>query len=74
VSPGPMGQDFSGNCAVTSRNPLIHNGATNSTKVPGFDTEGVTLFRCQVITAASDELLATSNFRELLFFSTHSGE
>ena len=64
-----MGEDFSGSRAVTSRNPLIHNGATNSTNAPGFDPGGVALFRCQVITAASDELLATVNFREFYFFS-----
>ena len=27
-----MGENFSGSCIVTSRNPLIHNGATNGTK------------------------------------------
>jgi len=31
LSPGRMGQDFSGSCAVASRNPLIHEGATNTT-------------------------------------------
>jgi hypothetical protein len=30
-SPAPMGEDFSGSCNVASRNPLIHNGATNTT-------------------------------------------
>jgi hypothetical protein len=28
---GPMGEKFSGSWSVTSRNPLIHNGATNAT-------------------------------------------
>src|SRR5215210_8693035 len=41
LSPGPVGEDFSGSCTVTSRNPLIHNGATNSTKSPRFDVKGV---------------------------------
>ena len=31
LSPRPEGRDFSGSCTVTSRNPLIHKGATNST-------------------------------------------
>jgi RimJ/RimL family protein N-acetyltransferase len=30
-SPGPMGENFSGSWSVTSRHPLIHNGATNAT-------------------------------------------
>jgi hypothetical protein len=30
-SPGPMSEDFSSSCDVASRNPLIHNGATNAT-------------------------------------------
>jgi hypothetical protein len=37
VYPGPMGENFSGSCIVTSRNPLIHKGATNGTKSPDFD-------------------------------------
>src|ERR671910_595800 len=38
--PGPMGQDFSGSCTVTRRNPLIHNGATTATKSGRFDPQG----------------------------------
>jgi hypothetical protein len=34
-----LGKHFSGSCAVTSRNPLIHNGATNGTKSKRFDHE-----------------------------------
>jgi hypothetical protein len=34
LCPGPMGQYFSGSCTVTSRNPLIHKGATKGTKSP----------------------------------------
>ena len=30
-SSGPMGEDFSGSHAVTSRNGLLHNDATNAT-------------------------------------------
>jgi len=37
LSPGPMGRDFSGSCNVASRNPLIHKGATKSTKAPLLD-------------------------------------
>jgi hypothetical protein len=36
LCPGPMGEDFSGSCTVTSRNPLIQIGATNGTKVGTF--------------------------------------
>src|SRR5215212_9662107 len=31
LCPAPMGEKFSGSWSVTSRNPLIHNGATNAT-------------------------------------------
>jgi hypothetical protein len=41
LSAGPMGEDFSGSCTVTSRNPLIHIGATNGTKSERFDAKGV---------------------------------
>ena len=49
-----MGQDFSGSCAVTSRNSLIQKGATTATKselfrpkrgAPGSFFEGLTLRR-----------------------------
>jgi hypothetical protein len=32
VGPTPMGENFSGSCIVTSRNSLIHIGATTATK------------------------------------------
>jgi hypothetical protein len=41
LSAGPRGEDFSGSCTVTSRNPLIHIGATNGTKSERFDAKGV---------------------------------
>jgi hypothetical protein len=66
-SPGPIGEDFSGSCAVTSRNSLIHNGATTATKSERFDAEGVPPCCCRVLTAASERLLATLNFREFIF-------
>jgi hypothetical protein len=75
LSPGPMGEDFSGSRTVTSRNPLIHNGATTATKSERFEAEGVSPCCCRALSAASERLLATVNFREFLFFfSTHSGE
>jgi hypothetical protein len=40
-SPGPNVQDFSGSCTVTSRNPLIHNGATTATKSERFGAGGL---------------------------------
>jgi hypothetical protein len=63
-----MSEDFSGSCDVASRNPLIHDGATNGTNSPCLDAEGVALRRYRVLTAASDGSLATANFRESLFF------
>jgi hypothetical protein len=35
--PSPMGEYFSGSCAVTSRNPLLQEGATEGTKSLRFD-------------------------------------
>ena len=35
-----LGEHFSGSCTVTSRNSLIHNGATNGTKSERFDHKG----------------------------------
>jgi len=64
---GPMDQDFSGSCTVTSRNSLIQKGATTATKsevfrpkrgAPGLLWRG---WRCV------EESLATVNFREFLF-------
>jgi hypothetical protein len=68
LSPGPVGEDFSGSCTVTSRNPLIHNGATNSTKSKRFDAEGVPPCCSRVLSDVPNGLLATVNFREFLFF------
>src|SRR5215208_4070341 len=66
--PVRWGQDFSGSCTVTSRNPLLQNGATKSTKSPRFDAEGVPPCRCRVLGAAPDGALATVNFAEFFFF------
>jgi len=63
-----MGENFSGSCIVTSRNPLIHNGATTATKSERFDAEEVLPCCCRVISAASERLLATVNFREHFFY------
>src|SRR5215208_7495295 len=60
-------QDFSGSHTVTSRNPLVHKGATNGTKSPRFDAEGLLLCRCRGLAAAPDGSLATANFREFFF-------
>ena len=67
ASPGLMGRDFSGSCTVTSRNSLIHEGATTATKSECFDAEGVPPCSRRVLTAASEQLLATVNFAEFLF-------
>jgi hypothetical protein len=38
VGLGPMGQEFSGNGDVASRNALLHNGATNATRLRRSDS------------------------------------
>jgi len=64
-----MGEHFSGSCAVTSRNSLIHNGATNGTKSERFDPKGeqrgLLSWGCRCV----EEPFATVNFREFYFFS-----
>jgi hypothetical protein len=69
----PMGQDFSGSCTVTSRNPLIHKGATTATNSERFDATGVQQGLLSRTCHCVEEPFATANFREF-FFSTHSGE
>jgi hypothetical protein len=64
-----MGENFSGSCIVTSRNSLIHNGATTATKSERFDAEEVLPCCCLVLSAASERLLATVNFREFVFYA-----
>jgi hypothetical protein len=62
-----LGEHFSGSCAVTSRNPLIHNGATNGTKSKRFDHEEGVAEPVVRGLAYVEEPFATVNFRELLF-------
>src|SRR5215217_8022018 len=64
LSPGPMGGYFSGSCAVTSRNPLLHDGATNATKWWRSDPEEAPPCHSRVPGAGLGGMLATSNFRE----------
>jgi hypothetical protein len=68
LCPDLIGQDFLGSCAVTSRNPSIHNRATSVTWSPRFDAEGMPPCLCIVLGGALDGSLATANFRESLFF------
>ena len=68
LSPGPVGEDFSGSCTVTSRNPLIQIGATNGTKTERFDAKGVPPCCSRVLGDAPDGPFATLNFREFHFF------
>jgi hypothetical protein len=63
-----MGEDFSGTRADKSRNPLIHNGATNSTKSPRFGAEGLQHGLSSRGWRCVEEPFATLNFREFLFF------
>jgi hypothetical protein len=62
-----MGENFSGSCIVTSRNPLIHNGATNSTKSERFDVKGVQQGLLSRGWRCVEEPFATVNFGEFLF-------
>jgi hypothetical protein len=39
--PGRLGENFSGSCIVTSRNPLIHIGATTATNSERFGAGGL---------------------------------
>jgi hypothetical protein len=55
-------------CIVTSRNSLIHNGATTATKSERFGAEWMPPCCCRALTAASERLLATANFVEFLFY------
>src|SRR5215211_4773180 len=67
LSPGPMDLDFSGSCPVTSRNPLIHKGATTATKSL---RPGATGGRQGLLSRAwrcVEEPLATANFAEFIF-------
>ena len=41
LSPGPRDEDFSGSCDVASRNPLIHEDATNVSRPRKAAPEGV---------------------------------
>jgi hypothetical protein len=68
LCPDLIGQDFLGSCAVTSRNPSIHNRATSVTWSPRFDAEGMPSCLCIVLGGALDGSLVTANFREFLFF------
>src|SRR5829696_4736730 len=59
-----MGRDFSGSCTVTSRNSLLHKGATKSTYSERLDPEVVSECRRRELAAVIDGTLATANFGE----------
>ena len=61
-------RNFSGSCTVTSRNPLIHNGAPNGTKSERFDVKGVQQDLLSRGCRCVEESLATVYFGECLFF------
>src|SRR5215212_8639800 len=63
VGPGLMGQEFSGNCDVASRNSLLHSGATKATRSRRSDSEEAPPCRTRVLGAELDGSLATANFR-----------
>src|SRR4051794_17201912 len=67
VGPGPRGQEFSGNCDVASRNTLLHNGATNATRLRRSDSEEAPPCHARGPGSCLVRSLATANFRELLF-------
>jgi hypothetical protein len=64
-----MGQGFSGSCTVTSRNPLIHNGATNGTKSGRFDPKGEQQGLLSRAYRCVEEPFATVNFAEFYFYA-----
>jgi hypothetical protein len=59
---------FSGTRAVTSRNPLIHKGTTNSTKSPRFGAEGLQHGLSLRTWRCVEEPFATVNFAEFFFY------
>jgi hypothetical protein len=67
LSPGPMGEEFSGSSAVTCRNALLHDGATNVTWSGHCYPEAVPPCRSRAPGADLGSSLATTNFREYLF-------
>jgi hypothetical protein len=62
-------RNFSGSCIVTSRNSLIHKGATTATNSKRFDPKRCTRVFCHGVGAAPDGPFATVNFVEFYFFS-----
>jgi hypothetical protein len=62
-----MGEDFSGSCTVTTRNPLIHIGATTATKSERFAAKGVLQRLLSRVCRCVKEQVATVNFGEFLF-------
>ena len=62
-----MGKHFSDSCTVTSRNPLIHNGATTATKSECFDATGVQQGLLSRACHCVEEQFATAKFAESLF-------
>jgi hypothetical protein len=66
--PAPMGENFSGSCIVTSRNPLIHIGATTATKSGRSHPKGVLQGLLSGDSRCVEESLATANFREFLYY------
>jgi hypothetical protein len=65
-----MGEHFLGSCTFASRNSLIHNGATNGTKLGRFEHEGGSRARSQGLGGYVEEPFATVNFAEFVFLGT----
>jgi hypothetical protein len=63
-----MGENFSGSCIVTSRNPLIHIGATTATKSPRPGAPGGQQGLLSMAWRWVEEPLATANFNFAEFF------
>src|SRR5215210_7188309 len=57
-------REFSGNCSVTSRNCLIRMGATNGTRSPRFEVDGLRSGHPKRSRRGLAKLLATLNFGE----------
>src|SRR5829696_3546791 len=63
----PLGQELSSSRAVTSRNPLTHNGAATAHQSPRFDPKGVPHSRFSGAWRYVEEPFYTGNFREWIF-------
>src|SRR5215213_10499337 len=65
-----MGGDFSGSCAVTSRNSLLHNGATNATRWRRLDPEEVPPCRSRALGSGARWVACYAELPRIMVSST----